>query len=66
MPSRAVKDAYGKEIEETFGLPVIVPETPFPVVKLADLYKGLEEDFGYTVDDSEKGRPDHRGRAPEQ
>ena len=43
---QAVKDAYGKEIEETFGLPVIVPETPFPVVKLADLYKGLEEDFG--------------------
>ena len=52
---QAVKDAYGKEIEETFGLPVIVPETPFPVVKLADLYKGLEEDFGYKVDDSEKG-----------
>ena len=52
---QAVKDAYGKEIEEAFGLPVIVPETPFPVVKLADLYKGLEEDFGYKVDDSEKG-----------
>ena len=32
-----------------------MPETPFPVVKLADLYKGLEEDFGYVVDDSEKG-----------
>ena len=43
------------EIEEMFGLPVVVPETPFPVVKLADLYKGLEEDFGYTVDESEKG-----------
>ena len=25
------------------------------MVKLADLYKGLEEDFGYVVDDSEKG-----------
>ena len=24
-------------------------------VKLADLYKGLEEEFGYTVDESEKG-----------
>ena len=52
---QAVKDAYGKEIEEMFGLPVVVPETPFPVVKLADLYKGLEEDFGYTVDEAEKG-----------
>ena len=52
---QAVKDAYGDEIEAMFGLPVVVPETPFPVVKLADLYKGLEEDFGYTVDESEKG-----------
>ena len=25
------------------------------MVKLADLYKGLEEEFGYTVDESEKG-----------
>ena len=47
---QAVKDAYGDEIEAMFGLPVVVPETPFPVVKLADLYKGLEEDFGFTVE----------------
>ena len=52
---QCVKDAYGDEIEEKFGLPVIVPSTPFPVVKLADLYKGLEEDYGYTVPESEKG-----------
>ena len=52
---QAVKDAYGDQIKETFGLEVVVPETPFPVVTLAELYKGLEEDFGYTVDESEKG-----------
>ena len=50
-----VKEAYGKEIEEMFGIPVVVPTLPFPEVKLADLYKGLEEEFGYTVDESEKG-----------
>ena len=50
-----VKKQYGDVIEEQFGLPVIVPETPFPVVTLAELYKGLEEDYGYTVPDSEKG-----------
>jgi len=50
-----VKAKYGDEIEATFGIPVIVPKKPFPIVKLADLYKGLEEDFGYTVPDSEKG-----------
>ena len=52
---QAVKDAYGDQIKETFGLEVVIPETPFPVVTLAELYKGLEEDFGYTVDESEKG-----------
>lgn len=52
---QAVKDAYGDQIRELFGQEVIVPETPFPVVTLAELYKGLEEDFGYTVDEAEKG-----------
>ncbi|MBR4768858.1 MAG: aspartate--tRNA(Asn) ligase [Lachnospiraceae bacterium] len=52
---RVVKEKYGNEIEEKFGLPVIVPTQPFPIVKLADLYKGLEEDYGYTVPESEKG-----------
>ena len=52
---KSVKEKYGKEIEEQFGLPVIVPENPFPIVTLAELYKGLEEDYGYTVPESEKG-----------
>lgn len=50
-----VKEKYGDKIQELFGEEVIIPNKPFPVVKLADLYKGLEEDFGFTVPDSEKG-----------
>ena len=46
---------YGAEIEEMFGIPVVVPKLPFPVVTLAELYDGLEKEFGYTVPDSEKG-----------
>lgn len=46
---------YGKEIEEMFGIPVVVPKLPFPVVTLAELYDGLEKEFGYSVPDSEKG-----------
>ena len=61
----AVKEAYGDQIQELFGQEVIVPETPFPVVTLAELYQGLEEDFGYVVDEAEKGQSDHRGRASE-
>ena len=52
---KAVKEQYGEQIKELFGLEVVVPTMPFPVVKLADLYKALEEEFGYTVDESEKG-----------
>ena len=55
LEEKAVKENYGDQIKELFGQEVIVPTTPFPVVKLADLYKGLEEEFGYTVDESEKG-----------
>lgn len=51
----AVKEKYGEQIEEVFGTEVIVPTTPFPVVSLKDLYRGLEEDFGFHVDESEKG-----------
>lgn len=51
----AVKEAYGDQIQELFGQEVIVPETPFPVVTLAELYQGLEDDFGYVVDEAEKG-----------
>jgi len=38
---KAVKDAYGEEIKNTFGLEVIVPTTPFPVITLAELYDAL-------------------------
>lgn len=50
-----VKETYGEQIKELFGCEVIVPESPFPVVTLAELYEGLEKEFGYKVDDSEKG-----------
>ena len=50
-----VKAAYGDQILELFGKEVIIPETPFPVVKLRDLYDALEKEFGYSVPESEKG-----------
>lgn len=50
-----MKEKLGKEIQELFGLEVVVPSTPFPVVSLADLYDGLEKDFDYRVPKEEKG-----------
>ncbi|MBQ3110887.1 MAG: aspartate--tRNA(Asn) ligase [Clostridia bacterium] len=51
---KEVKEAYGEEIKALFGTDVIVPETPFPTIKLADLYDELEKEFGYTVPQEEK------------
>lgn len=50
-----VKDALDDEIKEVFGLEVVVPTTPFPVITLAELYEKLAEEFGYQVPESEKG-----------
>jgi len=52
-----VKKQYGEEIVNAFGpeCEIVVPETPFPVIKLADLYAELEKCYGFTVPESEKG-----------
>ena len=52
---KCVKEKYGDEIKELFGTEIIVPTTPFPVITLKELYAELEKEFGYTVDESEKG-----------
>lgn len=54
---KEVKKQYGDKIAEIFGeeCEVIVPDKPFPIIKLADLYNELEKCYGYTVDESEKG-----------
>ncbi len=52
----AVKEAYGEQIQEAFGQEVIVPERRrSPWSSWPTCTMGLEEEFGYTVDDSEKG-----------
>jgi len=45
---------YGERIKEVFGVELVVPKLPFPSMRLADIYKELEERYGYKVDDSEK------------
>lgn len=52
---KRVKDAHGEKIRELFGQEVIVPTLPFPRMKLADVYRELEERYGYTVPDAMKG-----------
>lgn len=51
---KRVKEKYGEQIKALYGLDTVVPSLPFPEMKLCDVYKELEERYGYTVDDSEK------------
>jgi len=50
-----VSEKFGDEIKEKFGLEVIVPQTPFPIMTLKDLYAELEANYGYVLPESEKG-----------
>ncbi len=47
-------ELYGEKIKEVFGVELVVPKLPFPSMKLADIYKELEERYGYKVDEAEK------------
>ncbi len=49
-----IKDKFGNMIKEHFGLDVVIPNSPFPVITLKELYKNLENEFGYIADKSEK------------
>lgn len=49
-----VKDTYGEKIKEVFGVDVVVPSLPFPVMCLSDVYKEIEERYGYKIVEEEK------------
>lgn len=50
-----VASKYGEKIKEVFGTEVIVPTTDFPVIKINDLYKELEERYGYKIPEEDVG-----------
>ena len=52
---KGVKEKFGEEIKNVYGIDVVVPTLPFPVMDLKDVYKELETRYGYTVPESEKG-----------
>ena len=46
---KKVKEAHGDAIKELYGMDLEVPTLPFPRMKLADVYRELEQRYGYTV-----------------
>ena len=51
----AVKEKYGDEIKNIFGVDVIIPRKPFPRIKLEDLYKELEEKYNFVMNYEDVG-----------
>jgi aspartyl-tRNA synthetase len=50
-----VKAKYGNDIKRLYDVDIVVPEKPFPVMKLADVYSELDNRYGYRIDVSEQG-----------
>ena len=48
-----VSELYGDKIKEVFDNEIIVPKGEFPKMKLADIYKELEERYDYKVNKEE-------------
>ena len=42
-------EKFGADIKRVFGLEVIVPTEPFPIMKLADVYAELKARYNFTV-----------------
>ncbi len=50
-----VKEQYGEAILQHYGIEVVVPKLPFPVIALPELYRELEHRYGYNLPESERG-----------
>ena len=51
----AVKEKYGEQIKELFNVDVIIPTKPFPRIKLEELYKELEKEYGFIMNYEDVG-----------
>ena len=50
-----IKEKYGEKIKEIFNEEIIVPNKPFPRIKLNDLYKELHERYNYEIPSEDIG-----------
>lgn len=48
-----LKEELGDKIKDVFGIDIVVPTLPFPVMSLKDIYLELESRYSYKVEESE-------------
>ena len=51
----AVKEQYGEQIKTLFNVDVVIPTKPFPRIKLEELYKELEKEYGFKMNYEDVG-----------
>ena len=51
----AVKEKYEEEIKRLFNVEVVIPTKPFPRIKLEELYKVLEKEYGFVMNYEDVG-----------
>lgn len=49
-----IKEKYKDTIKNTFNIDIEIPLLPFPTMTLSDVYKELENRYGYKIEESEK------------
>ena len=50
-----VKQLYGEKVKAMFGVDIVIPSKPFPRIKLEELYKELEKNYGFKMDYEDVG-----------
>lgn len=50
-----VKEQYGEEIKNLFGIDINVPSKPFPRIKLEELYQELEKKYNFKINSEDVG-----------
>ena len=50
-----IKEKYDEQIKTVFNTEIIVPKTPFPRIKLHDLYEVLQTRYGYNIPSEDNG-----------
>lgn len=51
----AVKNSYGEQVKELFGVDIVIPTKPFPRIKLEELYKELDHMYGFKMNFEDVG-----------
>ena len=50
-----VKQTYDEKVKELFGVDIVIPSKPFPRIKLEELYKELEKNYGFKMNFEDVG-----------